>query len=170
MKRLAATSYKTQYPYNKVSLTESGHEVHYDDTPGAERIRVSHKSGTYHEISADGRSVTFNVGNKQEYNKGGVTMTVDNNNDVKVSGHNRLLVAGGQHIEVQGDASIAVGGDSLQVTMGNMHTAVAGDVYMASKGDMSLNVGGSMDMKVAGTTTMTTGGDHVIKAANIRMN
>lgn len=170
MKRLSSTSYKTKYPFNKVNLTESGHEVHFDDTPGSERIRIAHKSGTYDEISYDGRKVSFTVGNRQQYDKGGVTITVDENHDIKVSGHNRMIVGGGQHIEVAGDAAIAVGGDCLNVTLGNMHTAVGGDVYMGAKGDMALNIGGSMKMKVAGTTTMETDGDHVIKAANIRMN
>ena len=42
------------YPDNKVYETESGHYKEYDDTPGAERIKESHKSGTYYEIYKDG--------------------------------------------------------------------------------------------------------------------
>ena len=42
------------YPDNKVYETESGHYKEYDDTPGAERIKESHKSGTYYEIDKDG--------------------------------------------------------------------------------------------------------------------
>ena len=42
------------YPDNKVYETESGHYKEYDDTPGAERIKESHKSGTYYEINKDG--------------------------------------------------------------------------------------------------------------------
>jgi len=42
------------YPHNKVYETESGHYKEYDDTPGAERIKESHKLGTYYEIDKDG--------------------------------------------------------------------------------------------------------------------
>ena len=42
------------YPDNKVYETESGHYKEYDDTPGAERIKESHKLGTYYEIDKDG--------------------------------------------------------------------------------------------------------------------
>jgi hypothetical protein len=34
--------------------TESGHYKEYDDTAGAERIKESHKSGTFYEMDKDG--------------------------------------------------------------------------------------------------------------------
>jgi hypothetical protein len=42
------------YPNNKVYQTESGHYKEYDDTPGAERIKEAHKSGTFYEMDKDG--------------------------------------------------------------------------------------------------------------------
>lgn len=165
-----ASEFKTRYPHNKVTVTPSGHEFHVDDTPGAERIRWAHKAGTYVEISPDGRKTSVTVGNVQEYARGGVTMTVDHNQDVKVHGHQRLCVAGGQHIEVAGDAAIVVGGDSSTVVAGNMAAAVNGNMYSGVAGDHNMNVGGNMNMKVAGGTTMESGGDHIIKAANIKLN
>ena len=42
------------YPYNDVTQTESGHFMEMDDTPGAERIRLQHRTGTFTEIQADG--------------------------------------------------------------------------------------------------------------------
>ena len=45
---------KANYPLNKVYETETGHFKEYDDTPGAERIKESHKLGTYYEIDKDG--------------------------------------------------------------------------------------------------------------------
>ena len=52
------------YPYNKVYETESGHYKEYDDTPGAERIKESHKSGTYYEIDKDGNMTIDATGDK----------------------------------------------------------------------------------------------------------
>ncbi|MEK9698159.1 MAG: hypothetical protein VW270_20480, partial [Candidatus Poseidoniales archaeon] len=56
----------TEYPYNHVIETESGHIQEFDDTPYAERIYEKHKSGTYYEIDADGNKVTRIVGQNYE--------------------------------------------------------------------------------------------------------
>lgn len=47
-----------QYPFNKVITTRAGHVIEVDDTDGAERILISHASGTSMEINSDGRKVT----------------------------------------------------------------------------------------------------------------
>lgn len=165
--RINKTTFESKYPYNKVMVTESGHEFHWDDTPGKERIRIAHKSGTYTEISADGKMVNYNVGHAQSYNKGGFSLTIDEMGDIKIEGHGRIGIGGGSHIEVTGDADIVVGGDSHTVVGGNMKAAVAGDMYSGVKGNSNMNVMGSADIKVAGDTSMESGGTHTIKAGNI---
>ena len=47
----------TIYPHNKVTETESGHVVEYDDTPGSERISVNHRSGSFEEYHPNGDKV-----------------------------------------------------------------------------------------------------------------
>ena len=42
------------YPTNKVYETESGHYKEYDDTAGDERIKESHTSGTFYEMTDEG--------------------------------------------------------------------------------------------------------------------
>lgn len=49
-----SSPYKAEYPYNKVLTTISGHAIEVDDTPGAERINIYHKSGSYIEIDSTG--------------------------------------------------------------------------------------------------------------------
>jgi hypothetical protein len=164
------TTMKVKYPFNKAEVTRSGHEIHYDDTEGKERLRWAHKDGSYTEITQGGKRVEFNVGHKQEYNKSGVTMTVDENNDVKVHGHQRINVSGGSHITVAGDADMAVGGSVHSVVAGNMKAAVNGDSYIGVNGNGNMNVKGNMSMKVSGNMTMETGGVHTIKASKISMN
>lgn len=180
------SNYGTKYPYNQVLVTESGHEVHYDNSPGKERIRIAHKDGSYVEWTAGGKKVEVTVGNAQQYHKGGCTVTIDNNQDVKISGHQRVLVGGGSHVEVAGDASVSVGGDSLNFTAGDSKAAVAGNFHLMAAGDGNLNIKGNMNMKVGGNmvtdvggnqttgvggeTAHTSGGDNVIQAANIRLN
>jgi len=47
-------SYNASYPYNHVYESESGHIREYDDTPGAQRIYESHRTGTSYEIDQNG--------------------------------------------------------------------------------------------------------------------
>lgn len=168
--RVNKTSFKSKYPYNKVMITESGHEIHFDDTVGAERIRIAHKSGTYTEISANGKMVSYVVGHAQNYHKGGFTMTVDEMGDIKIEGHGRIGIGGGSHLEVTGDADIVVGGHAHTVVGGNMKAAVAGNMYAGVNGDSNMNIAGSLNMKVAGEVDMEAGGDFTIKGKNIHLN
>lgn len=55
------SKYKAEYPYNNTMTTRSGHLVEFDDTPGAERVHIYHKSGSYIEILPDGTIVTKSV-------------------------------------------------------------------------------------------------------------
>jgi hypothetical protein len=168
--RIAKTSYESKYPYNQAFISEAGHEIHIDNTPGKERIRFAHKKGTYIEISPDGRKVELTVGNKQEYNKGGVTITIDENQDVKTHGHKRENNSGGTIVTVKGDADVVVGGHSNMVVGGNMKAAVAGDAYLGVKGNMNQNIKGNMNMKVAGNMTTETGGTHTIIGGIVSIN
>lgn len=118
-------------------------------------------SGSYTEINNSGDCISFTVGNKVDYNKSGVTLTVDNNGDMKITGHNRIMVGGGSHFEVAGDAGIVVGGDTAVVGMGKVN-ARAKSMYLASDGDIAMHASGKMDIQVKGDFTMN--------AANIKMN
>ena len=168
--RLNRTGYGTKYPYNQAFISEAGHEIHIDNTPGKERIRIAHKKGTYMEISQDGRRVDYSVGNHQEYKKGGWSLTVDENGDMKIAGHSRINIAGGSHITVKGNADMAVGGNMNIVALGNMNAAVAGNAYLGINGHMNMDVAKNMHMKVKGSTLMETKGAHVIRAAVIHLN
>lgn len=46
------TAYNTDYPYNLTYTTKAGHAIELDDSLGAERIHIWHKSGSYEEISS----------------------------------------------------------------------------------------------------------------------
>jgi hypothetical protein len=108
------TTYGSKYPYNKVTRTQSGHTIEIDDTPNAERIHVYHKSGTYVEISADGRTVT------------------------KVAGDNYTILAKNDEVFVQGDVKITVKGNvNIQID-GNLDTKINGTCKIESKGEMTL--------------------------------
>lgn len=97
-----ATEYATVYPYNRVMETESGHILEFDDTPGAERIHIYHRSGTFEEIHPDGTKVTridadaFEVvlSDKHIYVNGSFHITAKNDITIK-AGQNVTVEAGG---------------------------------------------------------------------------
>jgi hypothetical protein len=146
-----------EYPHNHVFTTKGGIRVSYGDEKGKQFFRMEHPSGQYTEIYPDGKSVTMNVGDNKQYNKGGMTISVDENNDVHIHGHNHVKVGGGAHIEVVGNAGIAVGGDTALVGVGNLNFDVD-NCYMGIRGDMGMRVSGNMKFKVDGNVEITNDG------------
>jgi len=57
---------KPEYPFNKVMTTARGHIIEVDDTPGAERVHLYHRSGSYIEMNPDGSVVVRSVGESFE--------------------------------------------------------------------------------------------------------
>jgi uncharacterized protein (TIGR02594 family) len=103
-----ASPYAAQYPFNHVMETESGHIKEYDDTPGAERIREKHRSGTLYEIHPTGDRV------------------------VRIVGNDYQIIAGAEKIHIQGSANIIVNqsvdmkvGGSMRIASGGTMTFIA---------------------------------------------
>jgi hypothetical protein len=167
--RLPETTFNAKY--SKVSVTETpgGHRITMDDTEGSKRYRVEHPSGTYTEISNDGKVVQVNVANRQVYDKGGLTLTIQENGDIKIAGHVRMSVGSGAHVEIGGDASIAVGGDALVHAHGNLKMA-GGDVYIGARGNMDLNCSGDFNLLVGGSTNIASDGNMTQTAPRIDLN
>jgi len=87
-----ASPYAAQYPHNKVTQTTSGHVIEIDDTPGAERIQVYHKSGTCVHFHPNGDVVTHTAngfktvtGNEKIHVKGNMEITCDGNFKVRAA-------------------------------------------------------------------------------------
>lgn len=89
-----SSPYAAKYPYNKVFRSESGHVIEVDDTPGAERLHVYHRTGTYTETNHEGRFVRKVVNDDYEivakdqtvYVGGNVKVIVKGNVDIRVNG------------------------------------------------------------------------------------
>lgn len=146
-----------QYPYNQVTVWPGGQEIHIDSTPGKERIRIAHPSGTYTEMYHNGDQTTFVTGDQHNVNKSGVTLSIEKNGDISIGGQGRFMIGGGAHIEVAGDAGIAVGGDTLLAGGGNMKMSIQ-DLQIGARGNAKLNVAGNMDMRIAGSTSIQSSG------------
>ena len=106
-------------------------------------------SGSFVEMYPDGKTVNFATGDNKQYNKAGVTFSVDENNDLHVYGHNNIKIGGGAHIEVAGNAGIAVGGDAALVGIGNFNFDVQ-NCYMGVRGNFGMRVEGSAKFVIDG--------------------
>ena len=96
-------------PTNKVHKTEAGHTVEIDNTPGAERIHIKHKSGSFLRMEADGTinmsssNQTVNiVGNTSITGTLNVSSTTHSVGDVSTDAGNAPTLATHKHEEVPG--------------------------------------------------------------------
>jgi len=105
-----------RYPYNHVRETESGHLFEVDDTPGAERIKESHRSGTYYEVFPDGSKVE------------------------KIVRDNFTVIVGHDKVNIQGSATVTIEGDCNFYTKGNFTQQVDGDYNLLVKGKHTVQV------------------------------
>ena len=133
-----ASSYDSVYPYNNVYTTESGHVKEYDDTPGAERIKERHKSGTQYEISANGSKVQRVVSDNYQLVCGHDTVEVHGNVRIIVSGHCDLAVAKDLNAQVGGNMSATITGNSTSTITGNSISTITGNMTASIQGTTSL--------------------------------
>lgn len=161
---------KSEYPYNGVWQFPGGMRIVMGEERGKECFKFYHPSGSYVEFFPDGKVSTMIIGEQKQYNKGGVTITVDENSDVHVAGHQKITVGGGSHIEVQGDAGVVVGGDVALAALSNLGISAKGNVYLGVDGDLNMNVKGNMNQQVKGDLTIGTGGKTTHQSPEIALN
>ena len=141
-----APAYNSQYPYNKVHTTESGHTIEFDDTPGNERISQFHAAGTYTEIDKYGNTIN------------------------KIVGDNYSITERNGYIYIDGTARISVGSDVKLYVAGNMNVEVDGDLNYNIGGSVNWKVGGNLIQGVGGQNSMKSGGSTDIDSSTINLN
>ena len=129
--------YNAKYPYNSVEESDSGHIREIDDTPGSERIKESHRVGTFYEIHPDGSKVTKVVGDD-------FSVTIRDKN-VKVEGACSIHVVGDVDLNCEGSASVSTG-DVLDLTSGGNMTITSGGSLTFDGSTMSFVSGGAVNM------------------------
>jgi hypothetical protein len=153
--------YNAVYPYNKVTQTESGHIMEWDDTPEAERINIHHKSGTFTETDANGTQVNRIVGDGFEimerngfvYVKGAYNVTVDGAFNLRTDNVFNLEVSGAANINIYNNATVNVSGNA-DMAVGGTFNLRANKINMQSEGQFNikaktgLNLMAGSDMNV----------------------
>ena len=126
-----ATPYAGQFPFNKVTQTESGHLIELDDTPGAERVHIFHRAGTFIEMHPNGNLV------------------------VKSMNHGYLISMADQYVKVRGTCNISVDGDARIYAKGQVHVQSENDVNVRTEKDFNvyaknINLRAKKNVKVDG--------------------
>ncbi len=168
---LTTTTFRAVYPFNKVyetrgpNINEQGHVVEFDDSPGAERIHIYHKLGSYVEMSpgltvvkTNGTNIEIDMIDKVVRVKGDYIMDISGNYQTTVGGNMTLIVNGA--ISILSNSLISM--DSLIGTTisskGFLSTQTTGFTSMSSAAYMSFQAGGYMDVKVGAFYDVKVGG------------
>jgi hypothetical protein len=125
---------KAQAPFNNITQTESGHFMEMDDTPGAERIRLQHRTGTFTEIQANGQSVHKVMGDNYEI--------IANDNNVLIRGVCNITVEGSSVLNVKGDAYTQIDGNAYNTIKGKSVNRISGTAEIYSESSINLFAGG----------------------------
>lgn len=140
------TAFAPQYPFNKVEETVSGHTIEKDDTPGAERLSVFHRVGTFIEIHPDGTLVYKNPAN------------------------NYHIIAKDENISIGGNCNITVSGNVNLYVIGNVEEKVDGNVKQTIKGNVTSDISGTGTYHVKGAIKLTTDASIEYTAQSITFN
>lgn len=105
------TPYAAQFPYNHVQQTESGHVIELDDTPGAERVHIFHRSGSFIEFHPNGDVVLKSMKNGYRITMADEHVKVSGNCHVSIDGHSTVYVKGDADMQVDGNFNAQVKGD-----------------------------------------------------------
>lgn len=124
-------NYASKYPFNKSSQTESGHIIEYDDTPGAERICISHRTGSFVEMLKDGTVLYKAI-------KDNHTITNENTYSATSENYNRT-VGGNVTDEVSGNYDLKVKGGNLSINVSGNVDITAGGSFNVNASTINLN-------------------------------
>ena len=132
------SKFDARYPANHVMETDGGHVFEMDDTPGAERVQIFHRKGSFVEFHPDGSIV--HRGAQDRYH------IILNNENLYVGGNMNMSVVGAVNILSGTNTNISTGGDATWRVGGNL----------------KMDIGGNFDVAVGGATNIDTGGGTII--------
>lgn len=123
-------AYAAEYPYNNVTATESGHLFELDDTPGAERVHVYHRTGSHIEMRPDGTVKYVSKSKRQD-----VTIA---DQEIIVNGDYKISVAGGANIYVRGGAFEIQADNGLAINVKGELKLRGDNIFMRADNKISL--------------------------------
>ena len=169
------TQFNSQYPYNHVYESESGHIQEFDDTPNAERIHTYHKKGTFEEVHPDGSKVTKVVADDYELVYGKKFVHISGNANVLIGdddgGNLTLYVKGNVDMQVDGNVTETVnGGDVRQTVNGGGVFIKTDDGEEGNAGAVLVDASGSVSILSDGDMNLESKTSIRLKAPSINLN
>lgn len=173
------STFKATYPYNQSTITRSGHELQFNDTPENESIKLAHTKGTYVEMESSGRWNQVVTEKLYNYIKSTMTQTVDSHYDLKIGGTSTLNIDQSSFEAVGQDKTTGVGGNLVDGVSGvrELHTegdrieTMNGDSVLGVKGDKHVAVQGDAVTSITGVKSDMLESDWFVAAASsIEMN
>ena len=157
------TPYAAKYPYNHTKESESGHVIELDDTPGAERVHIFHRTGTYIEVHPDGKIVKKCTNSSFDIVATDSIVVVGGNETSVVEGKGSKRIQDGYTIEVTS------GDHKVDVLAGNCNVFVNGNMTVDVKGVYTLNAN-SINMNGMEYTKWNSTGDISLSGKTISLN
>lgn len=146
------SSYKAQYPLNRVIQSRKGHTIELDDTDGAERIRIRHgTNNAYIEIAPSGA----------------VTITTSDNIVVAAGGTADIHAKGDALIKADGNMNITAEKNLEITSRGDLVLGAAGRIVHQGVTGISLVSGADTTVEGPGGLGVTEGSLFVIGDCNI---
>lgn len=168
-----------EYPYNQVTQTAGGHEVHFNSTPDKESHRLFHPGGTYTETSTNGKHVSLTSDKHYQYVSQGSSYATEGAHDHHSQGGSRHNDEQGHHSENTGDKSGGLSGALAEViknfiyhhSVGKKEEVVeGGHVKDVNDGDQHDNALGDKIHFIGGTKYEQVSGEHGTHVPNGNMD
>ena len=160
----------SQFPFNQVKETASGHVIEYDDTPGGERILIKHRKGGGIEMRADGSIIISSPNNKVEVTGGDNTVIVEGDAEMVYKGNLNQTITGDWNVDVAGNHNLNIHGHNKQTVLLNKRTEVSGNTEYTTKQSASFKTVENKTELVLGNNTEWTKGyskEHVEGELNV---
>jgi len=163
-----ATTAATKYPNNKTISTKSGHLIEIDDTKGAERISVYHKSGTFIEFHPEGILVEKVLGQKY-------SISLENNNllakgDININAEGIVnITSDNSEINIEAKSDVNINAKNINATSDNIEAKASNinvngsDIVVKSSGNCKVSAS-SLDLQASGTIKIAAGGGVEVNA------
>ena len=140
----------SQYPYNHVHESESGHIHEIDDSPNHERLFTQHRSGTFEEMHPNGNKVVKVIGDNYEIVAGSSNVSISGSVNITVEGTVRELIKGDYILEVEGNYTQKVHKNHLVKigageAGGNREEEIRGNLAQQINGDRKTRITGLDD-------------------------
>lgn len=161
-----AIPYNAQYPFNKVTETESGHIMEFDDTPENERIHLYHRKGSYLEIDANGTQVNRIIGDGYHIIERNGYIYIEGTANVTINGSCNLLINADANIDITGDTNINMGGTAKFNVASDMELNVGGEFKLKAS-NVKLDSDSDFNVTAAGSNKLTSGGSFEANASGV---